>query len=101
LAPFLHGGGSIIGNRTLQFKRPGYTLVEILAVLGIVGVLVGLTFYMFSAAQKTADNLEAQVASVTGTHKKAKARKTPNHSWVENEHIVVFKRGTQNPRAEA
>jgi subtilisin family serine protease len=81
-------------------RRPAVTLVEMLGVLAIIGVLVGLSFVMFSSAQKSVDNLQARAKGVRGAKPKA-ARKAPPLTAPEHEHIVMFKPGTTNPKAHA
>jgi len=71
-----------------------------LGVTAIIGVLAALTFVMFTASQKTAENIQVQ-AAVGRVGKSALPRKTPPLSWRDNEHIVIFKPGTTNPKAQA
>lgn len=82
-------------------RRRAFTLVEILGVLAIVAVLAGLTCLMFSSAQKSVDNIHKNVHAALSSHKKAKARKTPDPSAAANEFIVMFKPGTANAASQA
>jgi prepilin-type N-terminal cleavage/methylation domain-containing protein len=84
------------------FRRAGVTLIELLVVLSIIVVLVGLTFTMFSVAERAIDRIESQVASanprLTKTHPPLRSA-TPK--TIPNQYIVTFNRSVTNPQAEA
>ena len=84
-----------------KWKRSAVTLLEMLIAMVIIGILAGLTFLMFSHAEKTAENIEAQVHSAKSGKKKGMTRKATGPKSSENSVIVVFKPGTANPKAEA
>ncbi len=82
-------------------RRAGFTLTELLAVISTITVLVGLTFAMFTVAQREIDQLQGQVA-LAHQHVNKKARPSrAKLGAIPNQYIVVFKRSVANPQAEA
>jgi prepilin-type N-terminal cleavage/methylation domain-containing protein len=86
---------------TGTFRRAGVTLIELLVVISIIVVLVGLTFTLFSAGERAADRIEAQVASV---NHQARKKHPPNRfvaKTLPNQYLVTFNRTVTDPQAEA
>ena len=91
-------------------RRPGVTLIELLVTVAVISVLAALTYYFFSAARRTADNIEAQVADAKKHLAKAngpvkkKATPTPRTTrpgFVPDEYIITFQDSVTEPATEA
>lgn len=85
------------------YRRAGVTLTELLVAISVIVVLVGLTFTMFTAAERAIDSLETQIAMAGPEYSKKRSPRRPPKlpDLVPNQYIVTFKRTVGDPKAEA
>ncbi|MCI0381412.1 MAG: S8 family serine peptidase [Gemmataceae bacterium] len=85
-------------------RRLGFTLIELLVVVAIIGILVSLSFFMFSYAEQRVAAVNSQVAGAHARMKKFEEEgiiKKRRPTYFEDRFIVRFKFEVRNPAAEA
>ncbi|MCI0640597.1 MAG: S8 family serine peptidase [Gemmataceae bacterium] len=90
--------------RSTCLSRRGFTLIEILVVVAIIGILVGLNFFMFSYAEERVSKVQAQVESAHARMKKFENegfKKKLRPKYIADEFIITFKSNVRDPAAEA
>ncbi|MCI0381413.1 MAG: S8 family serine peptidase [Gemmataceae bacterium] len=85
-------------------RRHGFTLIELLVVIAIIGILAGLSFFMFTYAEKRVSKVQSQVEGAHLRFKKFEEeglKKKLRPRYLDDRFIVLFKPSVKDPAAEA